>query len=86
MSLSELVCLMNLIALLIDGVKMANIKNKPRVSIGLIPERGRTYSIMKGLDYKLIGAIFIGTTLFILIVIAMTTEWFSWINIKKLFE
>lgn len=43
-------------------------------------------SLVKILDFKTIGAIILGVILFLLIVIAMTTEWFSWINFKKLFE
>lgn len=43
-------------------------------------------SVAKTWDFKTIGAAVLIAILFILIVIAMTTEWFSWINFKKLFE
>jgi hypothetical protein len=65
---------------------MADIKNNPRVTNELMQENEETKNVVKTIDFKMIGAIFIGTVLFLLIVIAMTTEWFSWINIKKLFE
>ena len=65
---------------------MADIKNNPKVINELMQESEKTNSVVKTLDFKMIGAIFIGTVLFLLIVIAMTTEWFSWINFKKLFE
>lgn len=65
---------------------MADIKNNPRMIKGLMQESEKTNSVVKTLDFKTIGAIFVGAVLFLLIVIAMTTEWFSWIHFKKLFE
>ena len=65
---------------------MADIKNNPKVTNGLMQESKETNNVVKTIDFKMVGAIFIGTILFLLIVIAMTTEWLSWINIKKLFE
>lgn len=65
---------------------MADIKNNPKIINGLMQESEKTNSVVKTLDFKTIGAIFVGAVLFLLIVIAMTTEWFSWIHFKKLFE
>ncbi len=55
---------------------MEDIKNDPRVINKLMQESKKT-NFIKTLDFKMIGAIFIGTVLFVLIVIAMTTEWLS---------
>jgi hypothetical protein len=55
---------------------MEDIKNNRRVTNGLMQENKKT-NFIRTLDFKTLGAIFIGTVLFALIVIAMTTEWLS---------